>query len=206
MANIRAGVNKVALARTLKSKKFMKGLKPNFKRIFISHANKVIREMIKEFDNHPITIEIESGPRSSNISGTLSGGGNLFSFIGFDEGSDPIKGLRELLKTSRVEFLGVNIGTIDFKIYFPEDEEIYALTPMPWAKGRSWVRGIERGMSGLGQYLYTNKNLEASRSSTAIQVESKIRGGRFKNVSYISEIRRNFYQKIKQLSKTSSLI
>jgi hypothetical protein len=206
MANIRAGVNKGALARTLKSKKFMKGLKPNFKKIFISHANKVIKEMLREFNSHPVTLEIESGPLSSNKSGTLSGKGNLFSFIGFSHGSDPIKPLRQLLSSTRVEFLNVSQGTIDFKIYFPEDEEIYALTPMPWAKGRSWVRGIERGMSGLGQYLYTNKNLEASRSSTAIQIESKIRGGRFKNVSYISEIRRNFYKKIKQLSKTSSLI
>jgi hypothetical protein len=196
MANIRAGVNKSALAQTLKSKKFMQGLKPNFKRIFMSHANKIIREMIKEFDNHPITIEIESGPRSSNMSGTLSGSGNLFSFIGFDEGTDPIKGLRGLLKTSRVEFLGVNAGTIDFKIYFPENEEIYALTPMPWAKGRSWVRGIERGMSGLGQYLYSNKNLETSRSGSAIQINSKIKGGTFKNTSYISGIRRNFYKQV----------
>ena len=38
---------------------------------------------MKEFDRHPITRELQQGPSSTNLSGTLGGTGNLFSFIGF---------------------------------------------------------------------------------------------------------------------------
>ena len=39
--------------------------------------------MIAKFLNHPVTIEIKGGIDASNISGTLSGITNLYSFIGF---------------------------------------------------------------------------------------------------------------------------
>ena len=45
--------------------------------------------LVKKFRIHPITIEIDGGPRATNSSGTLGGYGNLFSFIGFDSGDNP---------------------------------------------------------------------------------------------------------------------
>ena len=39
---------------------------------------------IEQFEEHPITKEIQDGPEASNSSGTLNGQGNLFSFIGFE--------------------------------------------------------------------------------------------------------------------------
>ena len=50
------------------------------------------KEFLKEFDDHPITNEIEAGPDSSNSSGTLNGYGNLFSisFIVFNLNSSSI--------------------------------------------------------------------------------------------------------------------
>ena len=42
------------------------------------------QEMIKEFLNHPVTKEIKGGIGSENISGTLGGITNLYSFIGFE--------------------------------------------------------------------------------------------------------------------------
>jgi len=53
--------------------------------------------MISEFLNHPITVEIKTGPYAENISGTLNGYGNLFSFIGFSDGDDPINPIEGLL-------------------------------------------------------------------------------------------------------------
>ena len=71
---------------------------------------------------------------------------------------------------------------------------------MPWAKGRSWVRGVEHGMSGIGQYMYGNKDFSQSRSGSAIQNKGKLRGGNFRNTSYISEIRRNFIKNLRKFS------
>ena len=59
-------------------------------------------EMLEEFDKHLVTEEIMMGPTALNISGTLQGGeGNLFSYIGFEKRSTPIKDLRSLLKRGK---------------------------------------------------------------------------------------------------------
>ena len=54
--------------------------------------------MIAEFLNHPISLELKGGISANNISGTLGGVTNLFSFIGFDSGDDPIDPIVEILQ------------------------------------------------------------------------------------------------------------
>ena len=46
------------------------------------------KQMMQDFETHPVTRELKSGPGSSNISGSLPRG-NLFGFIGFESGDDP---------------------------------------------------------------------------------------------------------------------
>ena len=59
--------------------------------------NKIKKEMIKEFMSLPVTQEILQGPDGSNISGTLDGVSNLFAFIGFNKGQQPILPILEAL-------------------------------------------------------------------------------------------------------------
>ena len=161
--------------------------------------------MISEFENHPVTIEIKQGPSAKNTSGTLNGYGNLFSYIGFEDGDDPISPVIELLDKTTVQFsrLG-NDGPI-WNIFMPAKQDVWDVTPMPWAAGRSWAKGIESGISGLGYYLYTQKkNLENSRSGTAVQVDSNIRPGlRFSNVKYISELLKKYEKKFSELNDST---
>ena len=155
------------------------------------------QEMIREFLANPITQEIMSGAGGTNISGTLGGVSNLFAFIGFDQGSDPIAPILSLLESVTLEYqsdiknpttgLGVN-----FKVNLPLPEDIFAITPLPWATGRSWVEGIERGLSGLGHLLRKNKG-------AAIQTSVKVRGGKFQNVPYISAFLRKYKKKFEEL-------
>ena len=56
------------------------------------------QKLIQNFISHPVSSEISSGPNSSNISGTLGGYGNLFSFIGFNSGDDPVNKWVSFLK------------------------------------------------------------------------------------------------------------
>ncbi len=71
---------------------------------------------------------------------------------------------------------------------------------MPWAVGRSWARGIETGISGLGYYLKQTKN---SRSGLGVQsTKNQIRTGvSFKNSKYISDLINRFNKELKQLNK-----
>lgn len=150
-------------------------------------AEQAKRKLIQDFLNHPITKEIAEGPEAKNISNTLGGIGNLFSYIGFEEGSDPITPLQRYLQQS-LQIESVQGKDLVFKITFtiPSREDLDALSPVPWAPGRSWVQAMEFGLSGLGQYLV--KESPVSRSGTAIQVKTKLRSGSFSNKKYMSAI------------------
>lgn len=165
---------------------------------------KLKTEMIKEFLNHPVTEEIKRGPTTQNTSGTLNGYGNLFSYIGFYDGDDPIEPVLEEFKKSTIVFSKLVDGGALWNIYIPDKEDIWAASPMPWAIGRSWAKGIETGISGVGYYLYTEREkLKNSRSGTAVQTSTIIGRPRFKNVKYISEILAKYEKKISQLNETS---
>ncbi len=142
------------------------------------------KQMIDEFLNHPISKEISDGPRASNSSGCLGGYGNLFSFIGFEEDDEPLKPILEQLQATNFKYSGDVPSGNKFSIILPTAKEIFEVTPMPWASGRSWAQGIESGISGLGFYLkLKSKN---SRSGEAIQTSVKASARRFKNQQYIS--------------------
>lgn len=160
---------------------------------------KIKEDIIKEFDNHPVTVEISGGISSENISRTLSGITNLYSFIGFEEGDDPIQPIRELLLKSSFRIMpSTSIGMSKLAFEIPTAKDIFAVTPMPWAEGRSWAKGIETGISGLGFYLKKTKN---SRSGLGVQssTEQVRKGVSFKNTKYISDLINRFELRLKNL-------
>lgn len=180
-------------------------------RDFINIRNKAIKEefdkikqeIINEFNNHPITREIEMGPTAPNISGTLGGVGNLYSFIGFEAGTNPIFPIRDLLQKSTYTINTGGVNTMSKAIFgIPTAKMIFSMTPMPWATGRSWAKGIETGISGLGYYLYLKKQSNRSRSTTAIQTQNSVRSAvRFRNTKYISDLINKFEKELKKLDR-----
>ena len=151
MASLPPDVRKALARQTPKAvrRSFEKEVKDKFK--------KIKAEMIKEFLSDPVTMEIMNGPNSTNISGTLGGISNLFAFIGFNQGDQPIVPILNLLENVDIIY-NKDLKTTDkmgvsFNVFLPTAEEIFAITPLPWATGRSWAQGIERGLSGLGYLL-----------------------------------------------------
>lgn len=179
-------------------------------------------EMLDEFEQHPITIELEAGESSKNTSGTLSGYGNLFTFIGFPSGYDPLGEVRLRLNQTILKKIGFSKGRLNFITTEPTREALFKITKFSdfrndFEGSRSWLDGIETGISGLGFYLYIQgKDFEDSRSGPAIQLkggkksESALGGGstggailsqrtRYKRTSYISGILRRFREKTARL-------
>jgi hypothetical protein len=155
------------------------------------------KAMLRDFDQHPITAELRAGSRAVNFSDTLGGYGNLYSFLGFEVGSNPTGPLRDMLE------LGTNMrmtlfrnNTWYFKVQTPSKAAIEAVTPMEWESGNSWAYAIEDGVSNLSHYLY--KNTSKSRSGTGIQEEGwEINEDlEFKRTKYLSEIFENFRNRI----------
>tara|TARA_Y100000004_G_scaffold162658_1_gene191563 strand:- start:970 stop:1578 length:609 start_codon:yes stop_codon:yes gene_type:complete len=178
---------------------------------FKDEANKVSLRVFKsiqkdffdEFDNHPVTKEIEGGISASNISGTLGGYGNLFSFIGFNSSDMPIIQLREALRSMmRVSRVKTRKGR-DTKVYFdisiPTMKVISSVTPMPWENGRSWVSAVERGISGFGYYMSTQER-RFSRSGGGVQVDTRIRPGAYTPIKYMSQMLKDLSRNLRRLA------
>jgi len=171
-----------------------------FKKIMIAKikadVEKVKRQMLAEFSAHKITQDLDSGPSG----GSLAGGGSLFSFIGFDSGDSPTNTIRAILisslKVSVTRVLRSDIE-VNFRIDIPSMNEIEAATPLPWAPGMSWVREIEKGITGFGQYLV--KDSPSSRSGKAIQVKGNINSGNMNGTIYMTQIIGNL---VRNLTKT----
>lgn len=173
-------------------------LRKDFNDIIQDKFNTIKNQLIQEFLSHEVTKEIKAGPNASNTSGTLNGKGNLFSFIGFNEGDDPIQDILNILESIEVKFIKDIPSGNQFIINFPESNEIFAATPMPWASGRSWAKGIESGISGLGYYLLQKSS--KSRSGEALQTSVNLNGARFKNTKYISSLLAKYKKQILNLN------
>ena len=176
-----------------------KALRRDFEKDINKKFKDLKNEMIKEFLTDPVTIELLEGAGASNISGTLGGISNLFAFIGFNSGEQPISPILQSLEniqlTYKQEIKKRGIG-VEFEVSLPTAQDIFAITPLPWATGRSWAEGIERGLSGLGYLL----RKDGGRSGAAVQSRvNKVRGGRFQNRPYISAIIRKYRKRFEDL-------
>ena len=161
---------------------------------------KIKKEMIQEFLSLPVTQELLGGPDAPNISGTLGGVTSLFAFIGFDSGDQPIAPILNALERTQLQYLKElkqtnKVGGV-FTVTLPTAEQIFSITPMPRAIGRSWAQGIETGISGLG-FLLRKKG--KGRSGVALQSRVKVRGGRFRNTAYISSFIKKYEKRFQNL-------
>lgn len=121
--------------------------------------------------------------------------GNLFGFIGFEAGSDPIDPILDLFERIDATFAAFTTGGIRVNVSIPEPADVWTVTPMPDQEGRSWARGIESGISGLNYYLI--KDAIQSRSGAGIQSHKRVRSGvRFLNTPYISSMLKKYKREL----------
>lgn len=173
---------------------------------FRAEVRKILKENFEEkkqiflnnFDNHPITQEVEN-PESANISNTLGGYGNLYGFLGFNEGSDPITPVRNLINKI-TKFRGVEFRGEDafLKYDVPELDDFDSVAKLEWDP-KNWIKGIERGLSGFQNFMAK----AAGRSGKGLQIKGKISpftGGvnKFQNTKYMSSLINDFKASLKK--------
>lgn len=145
---------------------------------------------ILEFDNHPITQALENHDSGGVV-------GTLFGFIGFEAGEEPTKIIRETLY-GEIKHTGLTQLTnrkFVISYEFPSKEEIYDVTDLPWADGRSWCEMLDTtGIPGLAAYI---PKIGKGRSLEGVQ--NKITGGsKYPKVPYISRIINNFNKRVRE--------
>ena len=169
-----------------------------FDRVAQEQFQKIKSKMLSAFENHQVTKDLESLGGSD-----LVPRGTLFGFLGFEKGDNPVQALRDILErgtTIRPGRIRMNQGERVYVATIPTKDELYAATPLPWAPGRSWLKAVEFGISGLGNYMAVSSS--SSRSGEGIQVENANLGGRFRNVSYVSSILKNMQKELLSLGVT----
>lgn len=152
-------------------------------------------KLIDDFVSHPVSQEIKGGANAGNISGTLGGYGNLFSFIGFESGSSPVdkwvKFLQSKIKINQnrsSKYVNNDTVGFTFEVDGINDGELISVSPMPWEPGRSWIKAIEQGISGFSFYI--SKKL--GRSGGGVQSNHRVRSGQYSRAKYWSSIWKKF--------------
>lgn len=159
--------------------------------------------LLKELTEHKVSQEIARGAGAVSTSGTLNdlrksgkrGGGNLFSFIGFDANDKPISQLKALIRTplnAKANTFG--LGQYSIKTDMPDLETVFQKNPFPWVN-LSWVEGIERGITGLGQYIFGIFG-KGSRSKRGLQLKKEIRAASYTPTSYLSKMYNDFFRRL----------
>jgi hypothetical protein len=178
------------------------------KQIFNNRAvKKMVRDIVQkevekekalfqqDFESHPVTQELDGGENASNISGTLGGYGNLFSFLGFNQGTNPTAPVKFLIQRITLDRNIQATGNgFKVRVNVPSKDDFGAVSRLPFEGGRSWLLDIERGISGLGAYLYGR--FASSRSGTGIQSKYNYANKRFRNVKYFSGMYTKFLRRL----------
>lgn len=158
-------------------------------------------ELIQDFNSHPVSKEISAGPNASNVSGTLGGYGNLFSFIGFSAGNNPIELWVSFLKNKiqiknknpKTKSSNSDVISFEFDVNGISETDYIAAGRMPWESGRSWIKAIEQGISGFSFYI----SKKMGRSGGGIQSENRVRSGQYQRKSYWSSMWKKFLINLK---------
>jgi hypothetical protein len=167
-------------------------------------AQEILKENLDQYINdikdHPVSKELDSGPDGENISSTLDGKENLFAFIGFDSEDKPIDDLTDLIKDNtfldKKSTFDRKTFELKFNVFTPSLDEIKNSTPLPFERGRSWVKGVEDGISGFGYYVY-GLVFPTSRSGRGIQSKNKVRVAAYRPVKYMTELYGKFIKNLK---------
>ncbi len=193
--------NKASIDKKIMGSKAMQKKGLNAAQIKIERAlREEKRRLLKEFDNHPVTQEIESGPFAENSSGALGGYGNLFSFIGFDYGENPTQAIREILAQNIYLQPGrITTRGWSFRVKLPTKAEISKASPVPWEAGSSWVYGVEEAsIAGLKYYVVERGR---GHSLGGYQDEETVNNLTMKRTSYLTKILENFSENLRRLDR-----
>lgn len=168
-------------------------------RDIVSNKVEVIkRQTLNEFDNNPITKELENK-------------GQIFGFLGFYEEEEPTEELRNFIENN-IELSGeiktfVRGGKIIVRqtVKTPSlgaaYESVSSDGVSDWTS-KSWLQLIEDGIPHFAQFIFGNfSNLDASRSKRGIQNEHVNRGGAYGAKRYVSDLFKNLRDRIKKTVK-----
>lgn len=157
------------------------------------------KEFLQAFDEDEVTQELEDGPDAfSRVPELAEMGGNLFSFLGFHRGTNPVAALREYIKDNVVLYKTkagkISGNRIVFETQFISpteaevDNAVASHIPLDWTS-RAFTNVLAKGVPGLPQFLAKHlPSPEPSRSGGGIQTKKNLRAGNAPKIPYIKRL------------------
>lgn len=195
-------MDKVIVNKSYISKKLtptaLREYKKNINPIINKKVGYANNKLLQDFLNTEIAKEIQAGSNASNTSNLLSGRGNLFTFLGYQKSDKPIQELSKFLANSiKVESISISASTnaVQININIPTLDDMDGIAELPWIN-KSLAKAIEKGISGLGNYLYSEKGFDVSRSGKAIQTKTINKSQRLSPNPFITKIIKDIAKKL----------
>jgi len=207
-----ARINLVQLRKELSTQE-ASIIAPKMKEVLNEKFKEEKANLLKEFDQHPVTQELNAGPYAQSSFITTKNGGNLYSFLGFVEGIEPAKDLRNNLEAGiskgqvRKEVVSKNKIVYTLETRIPTIEELKRRGELLKWTTRSFIDVIEKGVNNFRRYLFDDSGRlsSKSRSGPAIQVKHDIKNGRpaqVKPIPYITKLIENFKKNLRTFNKS----
>lgn len=206
-----ARINLVQLRKELDAQE-ARIIAPKMKEVLNEKFKEEKANLLKEFDQHPVTQELNAGPNAESSFITTKSGGNLYSFLGFVQGIEPAKDLRRNLEIGiskgqvrkQVSSKNKIIYTLETRI--PTIEELKRRGELLKWTTRSFIDIIEKGVNNFRRYLFDDSGRLSpySRSGPAIQIKHDIKQGRpaqVKPIPYISKLIEDFKKNLRIFNK-----
>jgi hypothetical protein len=176
---------------------------PAARRIAKERFESSLNQLVSEIEADPVSQEINAGNdvvKSKFIKGGGKYGANLFSFIGFEAGSEPVKELVSYIRKSfKINLFNIKKdgNKYNFQASFPSEGDVKSAFPFPdgWSGGRSWITGIERGITGAINYI---RKLGEGRSGGGVQIENEVDKTFIPKRDYFATKYRAFVKRLKQ--------
>lgn len=172
--------------RSAVSKKLVEAMKselPKVDKALAANLKTQKDKLLNNLDKNDISIELSVEDPESHIPSLMLEYGNLFSYLGFNQGDQPYSKLRNYMSNSikiskKLEIKKVTNDRLyyTYSVSLPSEDQIYKKTKLPWQKNNSWVRIVEKtGLDNFGHFLFTiEKELKKSRSTTGLQIKQKL--------------------------------
>ena len=204
-----AKVNLIQLRRELAAQEAAV-IKPRMKTILEDKFKEEKAALLKEFDQHPVTTELNAGPDAKNSKFvSTKTGGNLYSVLGFVNGITPAQDLRYDLEN------GISKGQVtkvqntknkflyNLEVRIPTIGELKRRTQLLKWTTRSFIDVIENGISNFRRYMFDNGRFRnVSRSGTGIQIKHDIKGrSDIGPIQYISKLIKDFQENLRNFNK-----
>lgn len=198
-----ARVNILQLRREIEAQE-ARTIQPRMKEIMNKTFEEEKRALLKEFDNNSANKELKAGAQATSPS---TRAGNLYSFLGFVDGVQPVDELRNALED------GITKGRVtkangrgqilkyNMEVRIPTMEELKRKTRLLVWIDRSFIDYIENGLDNLKRYIFDANGFRTSRSGTGIQINGDIKGKRpLRGRNYVTKMLSDFKNRLKKFN------